>query len=839
MRGFLSKWFNRKAEDKSLPRSHREQPILLVKSKSHKNPPKNDEQEYVAHPDTEFLDYEDWATENIEAPTAQNTTSRPEELPRSEVAAASDVFLDTEWVDEYQIDASNTHELGIISEYQNSAEERSLEIENQELIEINSTKSETASEYNAATWVDLINDSVVLPNALKGEIDSSGNTYLHLAAMLGSPQFCVQLLKDGWNPEVKNQYGQSAIDLARKNNRENTAICIELYLSKKDSLQGEGGDAAARPANNEKLKEETQRSEDTGVSAKRKLRSHIDKDRKKDHRFPSINPNLGYNYVSEEPGTSSSLNYPNGEDAQKQKASTSHKKMVKLSDRGKFLWNILVRDSRCPKEVWGRQYNCSVTDIAGNTLLHYAVRAGNKSYSLHLISIGWNVLSENNDGDTPLDVAKSEGHIDLVDALYLLSANSLLETTSQKEASAYSSSEDLDTIITSKLNIELLKGPLEKINETTSVEYLGVPGGAIDDGIHELPIDIASQESAPEQTKITLACVKCGVSLSEFASRNIISFCPFCGSEQNVEDAGSEVASNSIGRHLVESGAGETIVAVGQIYSSGEFLLAATDDNTSEQESNHIFEEFSDDVGYYRDGDPNEVDINENKPRSGVGRSFDEQKETSQGWRQSVSSRNQTEEWEIFLDDDLEEQTHPSDQHFEDEDPLEQGRIVEYASRLTSRITSFKSKDRRRIYAFFISILGDFPFYQSYAAIERLIEKDVQIDQIRDAYAVKLIWMTNPNIWSSRRYNILENDWPVSRNPKLKNSMSWQLASDLANSFSPNELENLILNDWYAEWLNLPSHGGDTASGLDPAYSLYSTYLYEKRRLLTSNVNTW
>ena len=155
MRGLLSKWFTRKADEKSLPRSHREQPILSVKGKSHQNPPKNDEQEHVAHPDTEFLDYEDWASENIEAPTAQNTTPHPKELPRSEVAAANDVFLDTEWVDECQIDASNTDELGIISEYQSSAEEKSLEIENQELIEINFTKSETASEYNVATWVDF------------------------------------------------------------------------------------------------------------------------------------------------------------------------------------------------------------------------------------------------------------------------------------------------------------------------------------------------------------------------------------------------------------------------------------------------------------------------------------------------------------------------------------------------------------------------------------------------------------------------------------------------------------------------------------------------------------
>ena len=281
-------------------------------------------------------------------------------------------------------------------------------------------------------------------------------------------------------------------------------------------------------------------------------------------------------------------------------------------------------------------------------------------------------------------------------------------------------------------------------------------------------------------------------------------------------------------------------------YASTNELLSAERVSVENKETQHsksvqikFHEEPFSGVDQGFDNEIIDIDFLSYQPTSRGRNSSDENYESLSNWKEAHSENAQTEEWEIFLDEDLEEQSHPSDQYFEDEDPLEQGKIVEYASRLTSRITSYQSKDRRRIYAFFISILGDFPFYQSYAAIERLIAKDVQIDQIRDAYAVKLLWMTNPNIWSSRRYNRMENSWSVSRNLKLKNSMSWQLAADLVSSLTPNELENLILNDWYSEWLKLTLYGGDTASGLDPAYSLYPTYLYEKRRILMSSVNNW
>jgi hypothetical protein len=393
-----------------------------------------------------------------------------------------------------------------------------------------------------------------------------------------------------------------------------------------------------------------------------------------------------------------------------------------------------------------------------------------------------------------------------------------------------------------------------------------IPSDDISDGFRESLqtqqndqiIELSSQEDETPSHQSTPACIKCGASFAEFNTAIKLWFCPFCGAEQTdgelpiestespPEDTSEEAPFTENPSDDYQFNSSAAIAADEEVQASipeGHIAERVSEENKETQHSKSVSISFSEEpfIGVDKGFDDEiiDIDLQSYRPSSRGRNSSDENYESLGDWKEARSENAQTEEWEIFLDEDLEEQSHPSDQYFEDEDPLEQGKIVEYASRLTSRITSYQSKDRRRIYAFFISMLGDFPFYQSYAAIERLIAKDVQIDQIRDAYAVKLLWMTNPNIWSSRRYNRMENSWSVSRSPKLKNSMSWQLAADLVTALTPNELENLILNDWYTEWLNLPLHGGDTPSGLDPAYSLYPTYLYEKRRLLMTNVNNW
>ena len=200
---------------------------------------------------------------------------------------------------------------------------------------------------------------------------------------------------------------------------------------------------------------------------------------------------------------------------------------------------------------------------------------------------------------------------------------------------------------------------------------------------------------------------------------------------------------------------------------------------------------------------------------------------------------NDVEDWEIYLDEDLEEQRPGYQEYFEDEDPLETENIIGYATRLTVSSNLPRVSERKDALGFYIGVLGDFPYYQSYAAIERLLERGSSIHHIADVYKVKYLWATNPFLWANRRFDKLERGWKVNSNPLARNSMSWQMASDLVKNFSFVELENLILVDWYKDWLDLELIDYNSASGLAPAYGMYSSYLSEMRNKHHSMVNRW
>jgi hypothetical protein len=75
----------------------------------------------------------------------------------------------------------------------------------------------------------------------------------------------------------------------------------------------------------------------------------------------------------------------------------------------------------------------------------------------------------------------------------------------------------------------------------------------------------------------------------------------------------------------------------------------------------------------------------------------------------------------------------------------------------------------------------------------------------------------------------MERAWNVSRNPKIKNSMSWQMACDLVANYPPSELESLLLVDWYKEWLDLSIINVNSVSGWEPTFNVYARYLHQKR----------
>jgi ankyrin repeat protein len=642
-------------------------------------------------------------------------------------------------------------------------------------------------------WVTSVQENKIVKSlSIKTTLDGNGSGFIHYAAAFGKSHLLKQLIEDGWPLEKQNYHGKTPYDFAvHYKNSINTYFIENVLKALRKNSHGE--------------EEDLSNAED---------------------------------------------------DSEHGEAIVENATPASIDSLPNKTWVTLAETSKCPKEFWGHRYDTSATDEHGNTLLHYAAKIGNKPYTLHLLGLGWGILDKNYDSLTPLNVAEIDEHIDLVDTLKRLYSSFLAEHA-----------DNAVNVETSLTEVELLAPQYADAHDTISnraIQSEESPSFEPPEVFNEIPeiekivqtTEFLQKNIRDEETPATPACVKCGTSFADFNPAIKLWFCPFCSAAQpndEVSKAGtdsqsgysvedkvfSENTDDDYQAESLEDRFVEEDTHSSTTTSQGKSQRPEESKETHQPEAipNSPSEEAFGSVDEGFDDNFLDLDLENYQPVSRGRNSSDEWHATKNNLDRFSTDSEQIEDWEIFLDEDLEEQAHPSDQYFEDEDPLEQGKIVEYASRLASRIAYYQSKDRRKIYAFFINILGDFPFYQSYAAIERLISKGSQIEDIRDAYSVKLLWMTNPNIWSSRRYNRLENNWSVSRNLKLRNSMSWQLASDIVQLYTANELENLILNDWYAEWLNLPLQGGDTASGIDPSYSLYSTYLYEKRSLMTSNVD--
>jgi hypothetical protein len=358
-------------------------------------------------------------------------------------------------------------------------------------------------------------------------------------------------------------------------------------------------------------------------------------------------------------------------------------------------------------------------------------------------------------------------------------------------------------------------------------------------------------------------CKACGVSLanSSFDKRKI-SFCPFCGVSQfeGVNEQ-SRIDKNSIGQlnyfdTVFESSESDLHNFLEQDFLHGSVLIGENykhvpasqpNDHGNDFEaeghrsssrfdqarSQHATQEFRHKVEFgHLAANSNEVERLDEFSRHRTSTPVIDESEFDQwfGAFQKISLKTKgTEIWEVFLNASNEEQPNPLDPESKNEDQIETDKIITYASHLTNSLASYRSMDRRKLFELFVNVLGDFPSYQSYAAIKRLLERGSSMEHIQDVYSVKLIWASNSNIWSDRRYNKVEKNWLITRNESLRNSMSWKLASDFVNEFTPTDLENLILNDWYSDWMHLTVDSETAMIGVDPAFILYPSYLYHKR----------
>ena len=231
-------------------------------------------------------------------------------------------------------------------------------------------------------------------------------------------------------------------------------------------------------------------------------------------------------------------------------------------------------------------------------------------------------------------------------------------------------------------------------------------------------------------------------------------------------------------------------------HAEDKFIFSETDDN--------IFLKFASHLDKYIEDDLNETNDDLDALDDIFSTNFEFKNKTDENRNKNkfAETFDHTDDWEIYLDEDLNEQKYNQDYPVED-DTLESETLINYASKLTLSSHLSSAKKRKSALSFYITVLGEFPYYQTYAAIEKLLDAGHSLDHVKDTFYIKNIWASNSFLWSTRHFDKLENCWKICSNFNARHSMTWQMASNLVDQYTLVELENLVLVDWYETWLTL------------------------------------
>ena len=175
---------------------------------------------------------------------------------------------------------------------------------------------------------------------------------------------------------------------------------------------------------------------------------------------------------------------------------------------------------------------------------------------------------------------------------------------------------------------------------------------------------------------------------------------------------------------------------------------------------------------------------------------------------------------------------------FEELAPPEQGldqllpegsRIEDYAKDLAVQYGHRRKFDQKIFYA----LLEDFPHYQSYLAMSRLVQKGFSLEIIKDAAELKLTWQSSPDLWLVRKRTPPSAFayCNVGISQRVYYQLSWLACASLCSVYGAENSVSLISESWKSEWISLKQPERLSVQSERNNYSYFVSFIIAKTKL--------
>lgn len=126
----------------------------------------------------------------------------------------------------------------------------------------------------------------------------------------------------------------------------------------------------------------------------------------------------------------------------------------------------------------------------------------------------------------------------------------------------------------------------------------------------------------------------------------------------------------------------------------------------------------------------------------------------------------------------------------------------------------------------FLSILEEFPHYQSYLAISRLVEKGFSIEIIQDAADLKSYWLSSPELWLRRVFSNRISDYAnVQSHKNIRHQLTWETSSRLCSIYGLENVLHLMQVTWKNDWISLDAPGRLSAREVKLCYRYFISFI--------------